>query len=124
MYNHKLTLLFLKRGVFVYLFILLQNSFAIAQNSERNVLQYAQDVMQTVVEQKRFVEHFLDMDAASQNAHTLPIGFHRTFGNTSFTIAISNISFGSQYGEATLYVDMPVPQENRANLDEKGYGEN
>ena len=113
MYNHKLTLLFLKRGVFVYLFILLQNSFAIAQNSERNVLQYAQDVMQTVVEQKRFVEHFLDMDAASQNAHTLPIGFHRTFGNTSFTIAISNISFGSQYGEATLYVDMPVPQENR-----------
>ena len=113
MYNHNLILFFLKRGILVCLFILLQNSFVIAQNSERNVLQNAQSVIQTVIEQERFVERFLDMDAASQNAHTLPIGFHRTFGNTSFTIAISNISFGSQYGEATLYVDMPVPQENR-----------
>jgi hypothetical protein len=113
MYNHKLTLLFLKRGVFVYLFFLLQNSFVIAQNSAENILQNARNIIQTVIEQERFAERFLDMDAASQNAHTLPIGFHRTFGNTSFTIAISNISFGSQYGEATLYVDMPIPQKDK-----------
>ncbi|MDR0872712.1 MAG: hypothetical protein LBN27_04490, partial [Prevotellaceae bacterium] len=68
---------------------------------------------ETIENQNRFVEDFLSIGAGAQNPQNLPIGIKKIVGNIPITIAVSNIKFGNQYGELTLFVKMEIPQKSK-----------
>jgi hypothetical protein len=62
--------------------------------------------------QGRYIE---DLAAAlgEQNALNLPAGIKKIVGNIAFTLAVTNIKFGNEYGELTLFMKMGIPQQSR-----------
>ena len=72
----------------------------------------AYDDFAIIESQNRFVES-LNIGTGENNSYNLPIGVKKNIGNIPFTIALSNIKFGNQYGEATLFLKMTVPQQNK-----------
>jgi hypothetical protein len=73
----------------------------------------AQAVLQSIKEQNRFIDALSEIDTGETSAYNLPVGIKKIVGNTPITLAVSNMKFGSEYGELTLYAILEIPQESK-----------
>ncbi|MFV0331380.1 MAG: hypothetical protein ACK5KL_16420 [Dysgonomonas sp.] len=73
--------------------------------------------------QNRFVDN-LSIGTSEQagKAYNLPVGIKKIVGNIPFTLAITNVRFGNQYGELTLLMKMRVPQSGETKDKELLFG--
>jgi hypothetical protein len=72
----------------------------------------ALEAFSTIESQNRFVDN-LSIGAGgdqSVGAYNLPVGIKKIAGNISFTLAVTHVRFGNQYGELTLLMKMRIPQ--------------
>jgi hypothetical protein len=72
----------------------------------------ARAVLQSVKEQNRFIDALSEI-GTGETAYNLPVGIKKIVGNTPITLCISNLKFGSEYGEFTLYAMLEIPQESK-----------
>lgn len=98
-----------KHALILLLFIL---SILNVYSQTNNEIQKAYDDFAVIESQNRFVES-LNFGTGETNPYNLPIGIKKNIGNIPFTIALSNVKFGNDYGEATLFLKMTVPQKDK-----------
>lgn len=70
--------------------------------------------------QNRFIDNL--NAGEGDNAYNLPVGIKKIVGNIPFTLAITNVRFGNQYGELTLLMKMQIPQSGNAKNKELLFG--
>ncbi|GHV17950.1 hypothetical protein FACS1894179_02780 [Bacteroidia bacterium] len=73
--------------------------------------------------QNRFIDNLgLGTGEQAGTAYNLPVGIKKIVGNIPFTLAITNVRFGNQYGELTLIMKMRIPQSGSKQDKELLFG--
>lgn len=73
--------------------------------------------------QNRFIDNLnIGTGEQSSTAYNLPVGIKKIVGNIPFTLAITNVRFGNQYGELTLLMKMRIPQSGSKQDKELLFG--
>lgn len=110
-----------KKAFFIFLFL-----FSFGSNLFSQSLPKANKALEdfAIIEsQNRFVDN-LSVGTGEQagKAYNLPVGIKKIVGNIPFTLAITNVRFGNQYGELTLLMKMRIPQSGNAKDKEFLFG--
>lgn len=84
---------------------------ALSQNVDEKK---ALEDFETIESQNRYVES-LNIGSGEQEgkAYNLPIGIKKIIGNIPFTLAITNVKFGNEYGQATVIMKMRPTQTSK-----------
>lgn len=99
--------------VFLFLFILGYSSLVRAEQGVITI-EKAKSEFQVIEKLNRFVDDLSFFGEGERNAYNLPIGVKKSIGNTPFTLAVTNIKFGNQFGELTLFMKLDIPQESKS----------
>jgi hypothetical protein len=84
------------------------------QSQEQETIKKIYSEFQTIEAQGRYIDNFSEIATDEQNAYNLPVGIKKIIGNTPVTLAITNLKFGSQYGELTLFMKLDIPQKSQS----------
>jgi hypothetical protein len=95
-----------------YVFLLVVLLFPVALSAQVTIEDIYRE-FQTLEAQGRYIDNFSEIGTGEQSAYNLPIGIKKIVGNTPITLAITNMKFGGQYGELTLFMKMDIPQQSK-----------
>lgn len=110
----------IKRSIIsLFLFLFYVNLFSQSLPKAEEV----QEDFAIIESQNRFVDN-LNIATSEQagKAYNLPVGIKKIVGNIPFTLAITNVRFGNQYGELTLLMKMRIPQSGNSKDKELLFG--
>ncbi|MDR3218804.1 MAG: hypothetical protein LBU22_07455 [Dysgonamonadaceae bacterium] len=62
------------------------------------------EYFQIIEEAKRYVSDLLSALGNDSEAYNLPFGIKKTMGASTYTLAISNVKIGKEFGEITMYL--------------------
>ena len=114
--NAFLTHLNLPSGTRAFLVVLLSLFFqlTIAQPANLPTVEKALSDFEIIESQNRFIDKLnIGTGEQSGQAYNLPIGVKKIVGNIPFTIAVTNVKFGTQYGQATVIMKIRPTQTSK-----------
>jgi hypothetical protein len=85
-----------------------------AQTQEQETIKKIYQEFLAIEAQGRFIDDFSEIGTDEQNAYNLPVGIKKIVGNTPVTLAITNLKFGNQYAELTLFAKLDIPQKSQS----------
>lgn len=110
-----------KKAFFLFLFLCSLGTNLFSQSLPK--ADKAQEDFAIIESQNRFIDNLsLETSEQSGKAYNLPVGIKKIVGNIPFTLAITNVRFGNQYGELTLLMKMRIPQSGSKQDKELLFG--
>ncbi|MDR0768519.1 MAG: hypothetical protein LBE71_01225 [Dysgonamonadaceae bacterium] len=110
-----------KKAFLIYLFFFYWGTGLFSQSLPKT--DKALEDFAIIESQNRFIDN-LSIGTGEQagKAYNLPVGIKKIIGNIPFTLAITNVRFGNQYGELTLLMKMRIPQGGNTKDKELLFG--